>query len=254
MHRWLWFLFWFGISCEVKSQAFSVFPQNKRIDAWEQLLNSDSLNGPKTYQFGALNGSYFESVIGGNNLHLWAIKWASSSQYLDSSPWKPLIIADFYSESDTLKNVVWLAHDLDSAVNNPQWVEQVLLNNTNWRSIAWEERWQRTDSFAYFVLRDYLLPLPCHHETIYMNYLGPDDIELSIDLDAARGLNFEECYEFIYEQLEHLKAFHEPQCRTQPLITIEVGIKNAPIHEIRAFIQVMSRLGARVELVFPWEP
>ena len=213
---------------------------------------NEALFGPRLYRFGALNGSLYERIQGGNNTHLWALHWASDSAFLDSGELIPLLLVDFFGE-DTLRNILWCASELDSETLNFEWIYEAVRDSC-WRNIAWEERWQRGDTFAYFVMEDYLLPLPCNHESIYLYYGGSKDITLTIDYDFAGGLTLDECLPFIEEHVEHLRAFHQEDCLTEtPQLTIEVAVRNAVIVEIREFMRKISDLGIRIELVFPWE-
>lgn len=257
-----WF-FWVVLSSvgitELKAQAFSIFPRDflNTTDAnkfsWVDSTATNDSDALKTLQFGALNASFFERALGGENIHLWALQWGSDSAFLDSGTLVPVVLVDYYG-SDTFKNMVWLVSDADTALMAFNWVEKVLLSKV-WRNVAWEERWQRGDSFAYFVLRDYLLPLPCNHESMYLYFGGTDEITLSIDGDFASGLDWEESLMFIQEQVLHIKAFHESNCLdSKPLLTLEIGIRNPPIAPIRDFMQRVSLMGLKIELIFPWKP
>ena len=244
------------------SQSFSIFPQDKKLDACDTLLvsepyDNDSLeakiNMPQGYEFGALNGSLFERFQGGNNSHIWAIHWVSDSTFFDSGELIPLLLVDLYGK-DTIKNILWCISALDTALIDFKWVSTAAQNDV-WRNWAWEQRWERGDTFAYFVLEDYLLPLPCNHESMYLYYGGSEDITLTIDLDFASGLNLEECLDFIQDHVNHLLAFHNQACLSNtPQLTLEVGVRNASIGEIREFMRDVSEMGIRIELVFPWEP
>ena len=290
MRNWffIWGMFLLGI-CEAQAQAFAIFPYERKEALWDSVLYKygvassvtykvqssdmnkvDSLHvgtsfrnnsavregvgfvGPRLYRYGALNGSLFERSQGGDNSHLWALQWASDSLYLDSGALIPLILVDFYG-TDTLKNLLWCVSEADSELLELNWADEAL-SDLVWRNIAWEERWLKGDSFAYFVIDDYLLQLPCSHETVYLHYAGSKDITLTIDYDFAGGLTLEECLPFIEEHVEHLRAFHHEDCRTDtPQLTIEVAVRNAAIVEIREFMRKISDLGIRIELVFPWE-
>ena len=254
MRKWIFFLGIFLLGyCEAQAQAFSIFPRERKEALWDAVLVRDEAAlGPRMYRFGALNGSLYERIQGGDNTYLWALQWASDSAFLDSGELIPLVLVDFYG-ADTLKNILWCASELDSEIVHFDWISNAI-GDTAWRNVAWEERWQRGDSFAYFVLRDYLLPLPCHHESMYLHYAGSDDITLSIDFDFAGGLDLEECLLFVEEHVSHLRAFHLEECLTEtPQLTLEVAVRNAPIAEIREFMRRVSDLGIRIELVFPWE-
>ena len=254
MRKWVFFLGIFLLGyCEAQAQAFSIFPRERKEALWDSVLVRDEAAlGPRMYRFGALNGSLYERIQGGNNTHLWALQWASDSAFLDSGELIPFLLVDFYG-ADTFKNILWCASELDSEIVHFDWISNAI-GDTAWRNVAWEERWQRGDSFAYFVLRDYLLPLPCHHESMYLHYAGSDDITLSIDFDFAGGLDLEECLLFVEEHVSHLRAFHLEECLTEtPQLTLEVAVRNAPIAEIREFMRRVSDLGIRIELVFPWE-
>lgn len=235
-------------SSEVRDPLISGVTDSNVLDIKED----ETLFGPRLYRFGALNGSLYEQIQGGNNAHLWSLHWASDSAFIDSGELIPLLLVDFYGE-DTLKNILWCISELDSEILNFKWIHEAL-GDSCWRNVAWEERWQRGDTFAYFVMDDYLLPLPCNHESIYLYYGGAKDITLTIDYDFAGGLTLDECLPFIEEHVEHLRAFHQEDCLTEtPQLTIEVGIRNAAIVEIREFMRKISDLGIRIELVFPWE-
>jgi hypothetical protein len=245
--------------CEARAQAFSIFPRdflngvegNKH--PWLDSIATNDSNASKPLQFGALNASFFERSLGGENTHLWALQWGSDSAFLDSGTLVPVVLVDYFG-TDTFKNTVWFVSDADTALLSFNWVEKALLSGA-WRNVAWEERWQRGDSFAYFVLRDYLLPLPCNHESMHLYFGGSDEITLTIDGDFVSGLNWEECLVFIQEQVAHIKSYHELDCLdSKPQLTLEIGIRNPPIAFIRDFMQRVSLMGLRIELIFPWKP
>ena len=86
MRKWVFF---FGIFllgyCEAQAQAFSIFPRERKEALWDAVLVRDEAAlGPRIYRFGALNGSLYERIQGGDNAHLWAMQWASDSAFLDS--------------------------------------------------------------------------------------------------------------------------------------------------------------------------
>lgn len=244
---------------ELQAQAFSIFPRDflNAIDGnkflWVDSTATNDSNASKPLQFGALNASLFERALGGENTHLWALQWGSDSAFLDSGTLVPVVLVDYFG-TDTFKNTVWFVSDDDTAMLSFNWVEKALLSGA-WRNVAWEERWHRGDSFAYFVLRDYLLPLPCNHESMHLYFGGPDDITLTIDGDFVSGLDWEESLAFIQEQVLHINSYHELNCLdSKPQITLEIGIRNPPIALIRDFMHRISLMGLKIELIFPWKP
>ncbi len=157
MRRYLFFLgiFLLGI-CEVRAQAFSIFPRDFLNTAGENKFpwldstaNNDS-NALKTLQFGALNASFFERALGGENTHLWALQWGSDSAFLDSGTLVPVVLVDYFG-TDTFKNTVWFVSDADTALLSFDWVEKALLSGA-WRNVAWEERWKRWRFFCLFCI------------------------------------------------------------------------------------------------------
>ncbi len=254
MRKIFWvFSFLLALLGHLKAQPFSIFPQNGKPFIDRILLNQDSLRMPKLYRFGDLNGSFFERASGGEDKPLLAIKFASDSTYLDEGSLIPILLADYFG-SDTARNIVWAISRADTSLKSLHWVQNALLDS-GWRNIAWAEGFNSADTFAYFVLSDYLLPLPCNHESVYLIYEGPEKITLNIDGDAASGLTFEECMVFIQEHLDHLKAFHRSNCINEiPQITLEVAVRNADIAVIRAFMHDISTMGLRIELIFQWQP
>ncbi len=246
-------VFWLVGIFQLRAQMISIFPQKGKPFLDSIVLNSDTIMGPKLYRFGDLNGSLFERAMGGENKALMAVKFASDSSFLDTGFLLPILLTD-YLGTDTLRNVLWVISRTDTVLNSINWVQKALLDSA-WQNIAWSESFNSADTFAYFVLSDYLLPLPCSHESVYLVYEGPESITLNIDQDAASGLSFEECMIFIHEHIDHLKAFHDSNClQDMPQITLEVAVRNADISSIRAFMHEISKMGLRIELIFQWEP
>ena len=102
-----------------------------------------------------------------------------------------------------------------------------------------------------FNLKDFLIPLPCDREEVYIRYFSNYDIYLSWSGFEANGLTLEQTKCFIEDELYHQKAYHRENCYNPLPVTLEFMHRNADISEVTRFLESLVPLGVKMKVLFP---
>lgn len=237
-------------TCELNAQATVHF--SNRFFKEDSVAPFEFSKRDYVFKFGQLDNTYYERAIGGNDAPLKGLFWASEKRFFDSSDFQALVLADYFGR-DTFLNVLWMVSKSDTLFQDVSWVDSLLLEK-DWRSVAWELAYSDKVLTAVFDIHDVRLPIShCRFHTIHLYYGGRDQITLDIDGERAMGLNFDLCYDFILKEWEHIQQYHEVSClKLKPMVTFELGVKNADMPEIRQFMVKLSQKGILMDVVLPF--
>ncbi len=215
---------------------------------WDSLLHN-SQKDSFGWSAGYIANSLFESPNTHQARPLDALILSSKGYRYHDSDLIPLLWVD-----DTLtktSNLIVLTCRQDTNAYNfleRSWQQDGTLGWVNLQKAAGGEQERATPIFN---LKDYLIPLPCDREEVYIRYFSNYDIYLSWSGFEANGLTLEQTKRFIEEELYHQKAYHQKNCYNPLPVTLEFMHRNADIREVTRFLESLVPLGVKLKVLFP---
>ena len=209
---------------------------------------------------GEISNSIFEVVQGGNNLAMQAVLInLDSSRILNDTLLEVIPIGMAY------RGIYWGLgkHYFELHDVNVPFVVCVLPKDSGkfetFRSeysqspdLKWVEIPQKKDStqsvFKPLSIDEYLLPLPCTHDLLYIEYLNDTMFNMTVDFDTYNEISMVRCFELLELHFEHMKRVHVPYCERQ--VQVFFSHRNVNMASIRLFFERFSELNVQLRLIF----
>lgn len=116
----------------------------------------------------------------------------------------------------------------------------------------WYDIPQKKDSlglkFRPINIDEYLLPLPCSHDEIYLEYMNDTHLNLSIDLYQYNQIDADSCVNIIKQHVEHLQRYHGKYC--DRMARIYFVNRNVNMSQVTWFFEQFSELGVQLNILF----
>lgn len=209
---------------------------------------------------GEISNSIFEVVQGGNNLAMQAVLInLDSSRILNDTLLEVIPIGMAY------RGIYWGLgkHYFELHNVNVPFVVCVLpkdsgkfetFNSEYSQSpdLKWVEIPQKKDSsysvFNPISIDEYLLPLPCTHDPLFIDYLNDSLVNMTIDFDTYNEISMTRCYELLNAHVKHLLEIHAPYCERHAQVYF--SNRNVNMEAIRLFFEKFSELNVQLKLIF----
>jgi hypothetical protein len=95
---------------------------------------------------------------------------------------------------------------------------------------------------------EYMLPLPCSHDAIYLVYIDDTTLNLSIDDKMYFNLNADSSFHFIEGHLSHLQNYHGSHC--ERVATIFFSSRNVDMKKATELFEWFSEANVQLKLIF----
>ena len=116
----------------------------------------------------------------------------------------------------------------------------------------WYDVPQKKDSsnsvFKPINIDEYLLPLPCSHDPIYLEYVSDSLVTLTTDLTSYVGIYMDSCFEIIDRYLADLDFYHGSYC--ERTATIFFSNRNVDMKKATALFEWFSERNVQLKLIF----
>ncbi len=229
------------------------------IDTLKQFENIDRTR-PSNLLGGEILRSYFETIQGGNNLALQAVLIN-----LDSSRILKDTLMEVIPVGMTYKGIYWGLgkHNFYMKDINVPFVVCILPQDSGkfetFRSeysesadLKWVDVPQNKDSnqsvFRPISIEEYLLPLSCTHDPLFIDYINDSMVNMTIDFDTYNEISMARCYELLDAHVKHLLEIHAPYCERQAKVYF--NNRNVNMESIRVFFEKFSELNVQLRLIF----
>ena len=222
------------------------------------ILN-DSLHSYQCYS-GALLNSRFESHVGGNDTSLQAVLMCfdTVSDIKDS-------IISVIPIGMALKSIYWglpfvnmqipsidvpfVLCVLPKDANKFELFSQKFLNAPDFKWVDVPQKKESSHSvFQSTNIDEYMLPLTCSHDPIYLVYLDDTTVNLSIDDKMYLNMNTDSSFHFIEGHLRHLQNYHGSYC--ERLATIFFSNRNVDMKKATEIFEWFSEANVQLKLIF----
>jgi hypothetical protein len=249
---------WVVFFVAIGTTGVSAFSQSIRFTEWKSLFvpAEDSLLvlenrfADLNFSYGLIGNSLFEKQEGGHGHSLYAIAVAPDKLPTDSIEWTAISMFNLRTTTDTLDFTVLLVPVLDSQ----HLKERLLLSiyqNTWVQDFSLVEGDTFIKEVGDFVLDKYLLPLPCNHWPMEVNYYGPEDVTLIIDDDVANGLTLADVLKFLNERKIHIESYHGAHCFDRMnRIKLQIFSRNLEISVMTDFVESLTDSKTKLEVDF----
>ncbi len=206
--------------------------------------------GGLQFQYGLIGNSLFEKHDGGHGHSLYAVALAPDSLAMDSIRWTPMAMVNLRTLEDSLDFTVLLMPD-SSSLEFKKHVMEIVTAFSWVQDISLVEGDTLMNLAGDLVLEKYLLPLPCNHWPIEVNYYGPEDVTLIIDDDVANGLTLLDVLKFLNDRKVHFESYHGSYCFDRMnRIKLQIFSRNLEISVMTDFIQALTDTKTKLEVDF----
>lgn len=268
----LCFMRTFGITCFLLLLSFNanaqvVFKMNQKqslpltVNDSAVLMDTASLTHHRLQCIsGNIVNSRFESQIGGNDSSMQAVLLIFDSLLYNSVHDNQVIPVGMAK-----KGIYWGLSFVD--INVPfldvPFVVCVLPKDTNqFESFAqnylsapdfqWVDVPQKKDSsksiFKTLNIDEYLLPLPCSHDDLYVEYLNDSTLNLVLNVTEHSQIQPDSCVELVEQHLKHLRSFHGDYCGCKARLFF--ANRNVNMNRVTWFFERFSDLNVQLDILF----
>ena len=220
--------------------------------------NPSNLSNPSNplLKSGIIQNTYFESHVGGNNEPLQAVllQFNTAQNLLDSQfNVVPVGIAKWGQVSHLFRlksiDVPFVVCILPSDSNQFEHFAKNYLGN---QDFEWVEVPHKKESslnvFEKTSIDEYIIPLPCNHDPIYLEYTNDSMLSLSIDDQLFENVNVDSCFINVGIFLNHLNAFHGAYCERSA--NVFFSHRNVDMKRATALFERFSELNVQLKLIF----
>lgn len=233
------------------------------------------------FELGRISNSRFEEFLGSDNGQLHGILMTSSranhlpkglnSQdsvnfsdnhilQLGSNPQLRALLKFDWFGSDTLRNILLLSPMNDSALDLTatltQWVQIPEVKNVeiNAKDSFLPKRDPSNtvdENYGYnvFLPEMYLMPLPCFHAPIFIEFWGVDNATVYRDKDKLEGLSFSNVINILADFKSHIQDYHSAYCLTESLkLRLYMKNKDVKVAELVRFVDLITDLNYKLEV------
>lgn len=249
-------LFCFGIICILRldaQQSDLHFIECEGLEQFKEkvksLLDVDSL----TISQGFISNSLFENPNTKQDQPLSALRVRLKDDSSNMTDWLPILLVDMGVPPEP---VVLMMDPNDSILMKRVLYDTSLrasLGLTNVTRIKNDRFWKDSGCLEYVDLKDFILPLPCHRDEIYIRYFSNEDINLSWSGYEANGLSFAQTRLIIRDEILHQRAYHEKECYDPIHMTLEFMHRNTDIAEVTKYLRSLTNLKVKLKVLFPVE-
>ena len=215
----------------------------------KSILDLDSL----IISQGFISNSLYENPNTKKDQPLSALRLRLESDSQDIHDWSPIILFDASSHSEP---VVLILDLRDSVLMHRILFDTLIMDSLGWSNVTFFKNQKPlldTQNNDFIQLEDFLLPLPCHREEIYIRYFSNEDINLSWSGYEANGLNFAQTRLFIKDEILHQRAYHRRECHDPIQMTLEFMHRNTDIVEVTRYLRSLTDLKVKLKVLFPVE-
>ena len=209
---------------------------------------------------GNIANSRFESQVGGNDSSLQAVLLI-----FDSLLYNSVSEVEVFPVGMAKKGIYWGQPfiNVDVPFLDVPFVVCVLPKDTNKfenfvknflsaPDFQWVDFPQKKDSsisiFKTLNIDEYLLPLPCSHDPIYLEYVEDSLLNLTIDLQHFEAVNLDSVFRKIETHFLHLIQCHGGYCEKKA--TIFFSNRNVNMGHATALFEWFSEKNILLELIF----
>lgn len=265
--RALGFFCWFLFLCVNDSQAQILFrarqKPTKSFVPDSGVLHIDFLSfNQKNNLFlsGTILNSRFESQVGGNDSQLQAIFINFDSGIIAADSTFTIVPIGMAK-----KGIYWGQSivELDVVYLDVPFVLCILPKDTN-KFDLFAQKFMRAPDFDWFDvprkkdslhsvfkpmnIDEYLLPLPCSHDPIYMEYVSDSVVNLTIDITSYLNIHTDSCFQLIDHYLADLEQYHGKYCEKKA--TIVFGHRNVSMSRVTWLFEWFSEKCILLDLRF----
>jgi len=260
------FLLFGQLQAQVIFKPFSTEQLQLSVDTLQ--FDSSNLSNPSNLsnlsnpvlKSGIIQNTYFEFHIGGNNEPLQAVLLQfDTAQNLSDSQCivvpvgiaKKRIYWGQIAQLFRLKYIdaPFLVCILSKDSNQYDWFAKDYLSH---QDFDWVEVPHKKDSssnvFEKISIDEFLLPLPCSHDPVYLEYLDDSTLNLSIDNSMYFNMNVDSSLTIIEEHLRHLDEFHGAYCERKARIFF--SHRNVDMKRAISIFERFSEMNVQLELIF----
>ncbi len=221
--------------------------------------NLSNLSNP-VLKSGIIQNTFFEFHIGGNNEPLQAVllQFDTAQNLTDSQCIvvpvgiaKKRIYWGQIAQLFRLKYIdaPFLVCILSKDSNQYDWFAKNYLSH---QDFDWVEVPHKKDSssnvFEKISIDEFLMPLPCSHDPVYLEYLDDSTLNLSIDNSMYFNMNVDSSLTIIEEHLRHLDEFHGAYCERKARIFF--SHRNVDMKRAISIFERFSEMNVQLELIF----
>ncbi len=234
------------------------------FNAFKQVAPEKAIDQVK-FEFGEIANSRYEDLLGGDNGKLKGVLVTQNSQTAqNSNPGKypqlrALLKFDWFG-SDTLRNILLLSPINDSALDLTAtltpWVQIPEVKNVeiNAKDSFLPKRVPSNtedENYGYnvFLPEMYLLPLPCFHSPIFIEFWGNENVVVYRDKDKLERLSFNQAVNILEENKLHIQKYHSANCLAESLqLRLYIKNKEAKVAELVRFVDLITDLNYKLEV------
>lgn len=202
---------------------------------------------------GFISNSLFENPNTKQDQPLSALRMRLKDNSLTMTDWLPIQLVDMGVPPEP---AVLMVDPDDSILMNRVLFDTSLRASLGWSNVIRIKNDRlRKDSghLEYVDLKDFILPLPCHRDEIYIRYFSNEDINLSWSGYEANGLSFAQTRLIIRDEILHQRAYHEKECYDPIHMTLEFMHRNTDIAEVTKYLRSLTNLKVKLKVLFPVE-
>ena len=249
-------LFCFGIICLFRLNAQQPdlhFIEREGSEQFKKKIKSILYLDSLEISQGFIANSLFENPNTQKDEPLSALRMRLKGDSITMPQWAPVLICDMGAPP---KPLVLLFDPKDSFLIDRMLFDSSLIASLGWSNmtrIKNDRLSKDSDHLEYVDLKDFILPLPCHREDIYIRYFSNEDINLSWSGYEANGLNFAQTRIFIRDEILHQRAYHNKECHDPIHMTLEFMHRNTDIAEVTKYLRSLTDLKVKLKVLFPVE-
>lgn len=264
-----------GRESDTLKTNYPIFEQNRNdslsvkwsatfFNAFKKVAPERAFN-QENFKLGEIANSRFEDLLSGDNGKLKGLLVTQNSQLTqNSNPQKlpqlrSLLKFDWFG-SDTLRNILLLSPMNDSALDLTatltQWVQIPEVKNVeiNAKDSFLPKRDPSNtvdENYGYnvFLPEMYLMPLPCFHAPIFIEFWGVDNATVYRDMDRLEGLSFSNVIDILSDFKSHIQNYHSVDCLTESLkLRLYMKNKDVKVAELVRFVDLITDLNYKLEV------
>lgn len=249
-------LFCFGIICTLKLNAQQPDLHFIECEGSEQfkekiksLFDLDSL----TINQGFISNSLFENPNTQQDQPLSALRVRLKDHSSNLINWLPILLVDMGIPPEPL---VLMVDPNDSILMDRVLFDTSLRGSLGWSNVTHiknDRLWKDSNITECIDIEEFLLPLPCHRDEIYLRYFSNEDINLSWSGYEANGLSFAQTRLIIRDEILHQRAYHDKECYDPIHMTLEFMHRNTDIREVTKYLRSLTDLKVKLKVLFPVE-
>jgi hypothetical protein len=250
------FLFCFGIICLLRLNAQQPglhFIEREGSEQFKEKVKSMLDLYLLTISQGFISNSLFENPNTKKDQPLSALRIRLKDDSLTMPEWSPILICDMGAPPEPM---VLMVDPKDSILKGRILFDTLLGASLGWSNITRiknDRLWKDSDSLECIDLEEFLLPLPCHRDEIYIRYFSNEDINLSWSGYEANGLSFAQTRIIIKDEILHQRAYHKIGCYDPIQMTLEFMHRNTDIPEVTRYLRSLTDLKVKLKVLFPVE-